>query len=392
MIQLSLTVIALWLGLLLATPAAAKPRYFCEKDFPLREVQLARAEVMALLRARKFTELEAALSARLQRYDAGDISDQELKRVYDGFGVSDAALTPLIDEWQSLWPNSYSAPLAMGLHLTAAAFDRRGRRWASETSAQQMDEFVNTMARAREEMRTSVARHPRPIVSYVALITASMATQSWPETSALLDRANAVDPRNVSARKAAAFALQPKWQGSMQILDRFADEQLASGLTPQGWRSVRHEVLLAIAGDLALKNNHAEAIERYLEAQPLCTGTAAFARAGQSYFALKRHADAVTQYSLALERGPNNADVLRRRGMNYEALGQAGEAVVDLRRSATLGDSGAANELGRIYRQGKIVEKDLTQAALWYRKAAAKGHLQAAAALRELETSAAPAN
>lgn len=385
-----LAVCAAVASLLCVHTAFGAPRLACANDFPLRELQLARSEVMAQLRARNFAAVEAHLADRLRRYQERQISDEELYRAFTGFESSEPALTPLFMEWQTQSADSQAMAIAYSLHLKSLAYARRGNKFAHETSEQQLDEFVRTMNQAAQLLAADVLQKGMHILALQGLIGISQAIWSWPKTAALLAQANAVAPDNVVARLAAVHALAPRWQGSLDALDRFADEQRAMGLDEQGWRSVRHMVLLVLGRDHMLNKQYDKAVTAFLEAQPLCTRSAAFDLAGQAYYELKQYDRAVEQYSLALAGSANDAEVLRRRAINLEQLGQAEKSLADYRRAAALGDRNAAAHLGRLYRDGKFVDKDLARAAAWFRSAANKGSLDAAKSLRELEQAAPP--
>ena len=77
--------------------------------------------------------------------------------------------------------------------------------------------------------------------------------------------------------------------------------------------------------------------------------------------------------------GPALADV--RAGVAAWARKDYAAAIAEWRGPAAAGDADAQYNLGQAYRRGEGVKKDAGEAESWYRKAAAKGHPQAQAAL-----------
>ena len=59
---------------------------------------------------------------------------------------------------------------------------------------------------------------------------------------------------------------------------------------------------------------------------------------------------------------------------------------VDIRERAAQGDASAQNNLGDMYYKGRGVEQDLSQAKLWFEKAAAQGHAKAKEMLNKLKS------
>lgn len=319
------TIVALLISLSalsIGDTTAAAPHSACDEAFPVRELRVTIVELRSMLRQRDFGGLDVDLARRLRQYRDGEISDDELLFVFQAFYLTDPAATPLLQEWRTQSPQSYPAQVAMGFHLISQAFAQRGRKWANETSKQQMDEFDRTMNRARQQFEESLERYDRPVLSYWGLIQISRTNGPWAQSRELLDRARRIDPTNLIARRAAVRALAPKWHGSLAALDRFADDQLSGGLTQDGWRNIRSDALIEMGDHYVDTKEHDSAIRLFLEAQPLCARSDAIRKAGHSYSELKKYAEAIAQYDRVVKGNPNDSDALQRRASNFEKLGQ----------------------------------------------------------------------
>jgi cell division septation protein DedD len=85
---------------------------------------------------------------------------------------------------------------------------------------------------------------------------------------------------------------------------------------------------------------------------------------------------ALAAFTMAFSALPANADT--KAGVDAWSRGAYELAVKEWRTSAVAGDADAQFNLGQAYKLGRGVKTDLDEALVWYRKAAAQGHLQAA--------------
>ena len=148
--------------------AEATPR--CEGKLLRSEITERQEATLALLKSKKFAELESRTNGFLSAYTSSRISDEELFYEFGAFDRSQPALTPLMQEWIERYPASHAAHQAMALHMSAVAWRMRGNDFASETSSHQMDAFRAGLRAAQNWAVQAAALHPKPILSYQQMV------------------------------------------------------------------------------------------------------------------------------------------------------------------------------------------------------------------------------
>ena len=183
-----------------------------------------KAELIQELRDRKFQQLDTQLNSYQKAFEGNVLEEGNLAIAFDTFGFTDPALTPILEEWVKNEPSSYPAHLARAEHLLALGWQARGDRSTEKTSEQQFNEMQNLFGEGVKEAIAAIKLNPKSSIGYALIIDATKGAGSGDG----LRRAYAVGIKNVplslSIRTYVMTALEPRWGGSYDAMEKFAGE------------------------------------------------------------------------------------------------------------------------------------------------------------------------
>jgi tetratricopeptide (TPR) repeat protein len=183
-----------------------------------------KAELIQELRDRKFQQLDTQLNSYQKAFEGNVLEEGNLAIAFDTFSFTDPALTPILEEWVKNEPSSYPAHLARAEHLLALGWQARGDRFVDKTSEQQFSEMQNLFGESVKEAIAAIKLNPKSSIAYGLIIDAAKGAGS----SDGMKRAYAAGIKNVplslSIRAYVMTALEPRWGGSYDAMEKFADE------------------------------------------------------------------------------------------------------------------------------------------------------------------------
>lgn len=203
-----------------------------------------------------------------------------------GFLLSD------LDAWVEE-TDSAKAFMVRAFYYHQAAWSARGGGWARDTSSEQLDAFRRLLALASEDALAAAERNPRLLPQYSVLVSATRSRSVDASPIDYLNQAIEHFPGALSVRLYHINMLDPRWGGSYDRMDVFAQQSLQyAEHNPRLW--------------LLPGYSHAERGRRAMRAD--------------------QYADCVYHYSRALQHGihdvwlQNRAHCLDRLAMLEEAL------------------------------------------------------------------------
>jgi tetratricopeptide (TPR) repeat protein len=183
-----------------------------------------KAELIQELRDRKFQQLDTQLNSYQKAFEENVLEEGNLAIAFDTFGFTDPALTRILEEWVEKEPGSFPAHLARAEHLLALGWQARGDRFAEKTSEQQFNEMQNLLGESVKEAIAAIKLNPKSSIGYGLIIDAAKGVGSGDG----LRRAYAAGIKNVplslSIRTYVMTALEPRWGGSYDAMEKFADD------------------------------------------------------------------------------------------------------------------------------------------------------------------------
>lgn len=340
----------------------------------------SKAEIVSLLENRQYSELDRQLTLAQKAYARGALNDEQLREVFRSFYFTTPSLALNFDEWIGQFPRSYVAHLARGIYYKKVGEERRGSGAASQTSHEQFQAMEQAFAKASADLEQSVSLDPKPLLTYLHLLTIDEFLGRHAQEREALDRSIALDKNNFVVRYAYMSALQTRWGGSPEEMREFMAECRQARLSATQLGSLQ----AAIADDEAWHHRYIEgdldaAVRAYrrearLNLPESCVPCGPIEQAANTLVEEHKYREAIELYSKVLRKDPTLVDVLNNRVYSEMQVGQRKAAFTDFSRSAELGSAYAQDMLGRIYLVGTAVPHDRQKAIEWLTKAVAQGY------------------
>jgi len=121
-------------------------------------------------------------------------------------------------------PDSYTAWSARGLYWEKIGWERRGTKFAGETSEEQFAAMRAAFERAAPDLIKAIELGPNHFPTYDGLISLLSAMSHSKEAAALFLRAMAIEPRSQEMRRAYMNFLKPRWGGSYAQMEQLAQD------------------------------------------------------------------------------------------------------------------------------------------------------------------------
>ena len=340
----------------------------------------ARDDTLSLLATHRFAELDLRYGAIQRQYKDGKISDEDLRAAFRVFYATEAALEPHYAAWVRESPKSYVAHLARGIYYKRVAAERRGGKFISETSPEQIAGMEAAYEVAGRELDASLAFDSKPLLTYMHSMDLSGNAGDRAAARRLLDAAVAIDPKNMIVREKYMVYLQTRWGGSVEEMRSFLHECRAAGLSSVQLKDLEEMVVEDEAWVHRYRDGDVDtAVHDYLRAAKLnpkasCEPCGPLVQAGDALFDAKNYAEAIKLYSQVLRHDPTSIHALNNRAYSELQLNQPKAAVADLERAAGMNDAYAQDMLGRMYLVGTSIPQDRDKAIAWLKKAAEQNY------------------
>jgi len=331
----------------------------------------------ALMKEKRFGELDAKLNALLAAQRNGTMPDALVHRAFQQFWNATSAWEPLLREWVVQFPKSQAARLALGYHYNARGWAARGIEYASKTSPQQlalMTQYFRRALVAYDEADALGTPLSLSTAQRISLAGTSRALELDP-TRLYRDGIRA-HPESLQIRVAYIASSAPKWGGSLERLESIAADAGSMGAADR--RYIQYLVYQEIASayrcaELSrgcgepIPDVAKRAVEYYEKSIPLCPGLDGSLEMLMRYEVEKRdNAAAIATATRLIQRRPRLAAAYTQRGIAYGNSGKYKESFADFERATQLGDAYGFKELGWFYESGTVVPKDIRKAIDMY--------------------------
>jgi tetratricopeptide (TPR) repeat protein len=369
---------------------AALPRFAlaaekCDLLIPSDQFQARGARFKKLLKEKMYAALEDEMQSRQLRIENGGYSDELLRLDIHAAFDSDPAIEPLLGEWIRTYPKSFVARMARARHFVSSGYDKRGSAFANKTSQEQLTAMRLQFEKAAVDLGEALKLSKTPTLVYAERIFVARAIGGEGVVAYLVEDGNRQFPQSLAIKVAAAFALNPKWGGSLEELDQLAASAQGTRMDSGAVRVVKYRVEMEKANyyEIVTKQK-ARAAEHYRMAGSHCEFGEPWRNAMRMTYDIEDWSGLVTAANRMLELHPTDSGSLQRRGWAYEKLDRMKDAIKDYEAAAALGGSWAQNKLGWMLWQGKGMVKDLPRARRLLEQAAEQGDKNARANLNGL--------
>jgi tetratricopeptide (TPR) repeat protein len=284
-------------------------------------------EVLALLRDRRFAELDAFLVDQQNRALRDFRYEFHLRAAYAAFSRGDPELESLLNDWSEQRPASVPARLARAEYYLARAWESRGTAWMRDTPRENVRGMRDFAARASADAAGALQSDPRQLMGYSILIRTTQLTGGPEESRAALRRGLRASPYSFMLRTDIVAHLEPKLGGSYGEVEFLAEEaQRYAEINPR-LRALRGYVHLARGDALERGKQRQRAITEYTRALEYGDNWRALLDRAQAYFREDDYARAITDLNRAWPQRPAEPEILEWRGKTYLALAFQGTPV-----------------------------------------------------------------
>lgn len=198
----------------------------CRYNFAHQPPSLAQIE--ALLDGGKVVELEALARASQQRHASRDDFSEDIHRLFSSkFFDASPQSDRVTAKWLQLAPGSAYANLARGNFLSAAAWEARGTKYASDTPRANLQRMSDLTGQAIPYLEKAASIDPTLMPAYTALINIATADSRDDVETEAFERAERIDPDCTQLAKVRMIALQPRWGGSYERMLWYANDLVA---------------------------------------------------------------------------------------------------------------------------------------------------------------------
>lgn len=177
----------------------------------------------ALLTGRDFALIEQEFDA-LKAHVTRDIRNESL--LYDScLGLEDAhpALSPAFHAWVAQWPKSSNAVAARAQFRLGRALSARGTRFVRDTPQLQLDSMAVLAKAAWTDAMAVLARDSTHYCAYSVLLAVGRIAGDSLTKQTVIDRALRLCPGTYFMRDLFMYTLEPRWGGSWNAMQAFAD-------------------------------------------------------------------------------------------------------------------------------------------------------------------------
>ncbi|MDH5640443.1 MAG: DUF4034 domain-containing protein [Nitrospira sp.] len=187
--------------------------------------------LLALFKAGNYSALESALRDIQAKFDAGMLTEIELRNVYRQFLDIDQQDLSRIEEWKRAVPDSYAAHLIPGVYFKRKGWEIRGDHAISRTPPENIERMRQYHQLATNELMASLKLTKKPFLSLFHLLNTSPSREQALELVAV---ANQLLPGNTLARNRYMIGLTPRWGGSYEEMKLFISRSKEEGLNNDG--------------------------------------------------------------------------------------------------------------------------------------------------------------
>jgi tetratricopeptide (TPR) repeat protein len=366
----------------------------CDDMLAFNETAIAKAQLVRLLQARKFNEIEREIETRYQRVLGNGVRELHVFGLLDFVESGDPAFEPWLNEWvrgasKSAWPLVVRAQ-----YWKAIGWKKRGNKFSNETTPEQFESFGVELEKATSDLEQALQLDPKNVMTYAMYLNASKSPSGKRTTTELLKTANKIAPKNFVVRHTAIYMLSPRWSGSFEEMDAIADDAKKADVNNVDVMRLRYSIERAKGSHYRqVEKNYAQAIASFERAIKICDGRGAWNDMVKISTDKKDWPLVESAATQLLRVWPDRTYAYEQRAWAKEQLGRVKEAIPDYERAArgntgSAGDTGgsawAQQRLALHYIEGKNVAKDLVGARELLEKAAAKGQKGAKENLEKL--------
>lgn len=288
----------------------------------------------------KFAEVEAQIKSYQAAVNHDPRAEINLAYAFDAFALPDPAIADQLKKWAADSPESAIAHCARAMLLEREAAQARGHE-GGPTSSIPSDHFMEMekdLSQSVMEADSARSLDPGLINAYLPAIDAAKMEADPVAMEEASKRALEKFPTSFQIRRTLIIGLEPRWGGSYDAMDKFANESQARVSQNPALRFLLGFPAMAQARALQVDEKWEESIPLLDHAIEVGGDYAPFYTCrGNSYYNLKKYDEAFADLRSANELMPDNADTLETLALTAHLLKKPSDALEYSNRYLKLG-------------------------------------------------------
>ena len=303
--------------------------------------------LLELLHQGDFEALDARLTKLQEASEADDGQDEWVGVAFNTFANSGPTVQQRLDEWVGQMPASYAALIARSFLYRLLGWRARGGAYASKTSDEQFAGMRKHFSAAREDLYAALRMNEKLSIAYSLLIDMASAEGKDEEQIWALTTGLNVAPQSYHIRWMFLYSVQPKWGGSIDMIEAFVEVTVEPFRDDPTLRRLRGYLDWYGAEELVRKQDYHDALRKYDRALEYGPHWAYLAGRANVLKQLQRYDEALEFYNRAISIRPYRISVLASRGDLYFQTGRFTEALDDYNLAVALDSLHPGNLAGR---------------------------------------------
>jgi len=263
-----------------------------------------------LLKEGRYKELNDTLQFFQQLFERDFRYEGLLAEAYYAFNVSDLSLEQPLNLWVDISPAQYQPYIARSMFKMSLGWDSRGTRWASETPAESFMLMERYFFAAKEDAFTALTINPRTTIPYEILLSITRANGESKASEYIVEKGLEACPYLYRLRERYMMQLLPRWGGSYNEMDFFAEEaQQYKNINPK-LSVLRGFSLWDYGRVLESDSNWTEALSYYNSALQYGESISFLKERGEYNYRIDNYNAALADLNRAVSMSPQDPDLL----------------------------------------------------------------------------------
>jgi len=223
------------------------------------------AEITDLILQEKFEEFEKWAKYYEKQFSKDPLYEAPLVDLYDGIDPENGFLPDKLTKWVNTRP-SYISYAARGIYKANQGWVIRGDKYVKDTPPENLYGMHLSHEEAKPDLLTAIKLNKKFSPAYCSLIGVEMAKGDSYGTTSIHDLAVRSIPETYYVRYDYLRSLQPRWGGSFELMQEYADGlDKAVKKNPRIW-SLKGEVAAERGKTAWQDKDYNSAIQYYTEA------------------------------------------------------------------------------------------------------------------------------
>ena len=242
------------------------------------------------------------------------------------------------NQWVEKYPALYQPYLARAFYYRGMANESRGTKWAKDTPQENFKRMEIYGSNADQDAVTALQKNPGLAAPYVLLLWGRvMGGGSHTQMRAIVDQALKVSPYSIAIRYGYMEGIKPRWGGSYEMMERFAEESEKMALIKNPRIAVIRGMIEEDKGDVLWHDKkYKQSLKSYSNALQYGEESSLYEKRAKLHARLQQYGKAFNDLARAIELRPGNATLYLSRADLLSGVGRITEAKRDQERAIEL--------------------------------------------------------